>query len=220
METKKVEHKIVITPLKDLLNSNNAISKLEKALFLFVCSDDKDVQNFLRKDAITFEKSGKARTYLLIDNANGELLGYFTLAINSIKFGKQIRAEVKEQFEYDESNKSFKYMNPYVPAYLLALIGKDTAKYNSYLNNKYGTNYIELLKKKYGNSYKKHIEKMTNIAMPEIANIIKQSKSLVGGQLLYLDCDKKLVKFYESFGFTYFRDNEDDSSLMQLMLMI
>jgi len=51
----------------------------------FSCSKDKDVQRFLRKRAIEFEKKQVSRTYLLFDSESAsKLVAYFTIAISSL----------------------------------------------------------------------------------------------------------------------------------------
>jgi hypothetical protein len=200
-----MNHIAKIKPLRELIiESGKHISKLEKALKLFECKQDKDIENFLRYESIRYEKTGKARTYLII--ANGIILAYFTLSINSITFDKGIDKKVKQILDYESDRKQFKYMKkPFVPAILLALFGKDSDKFNEYI--------VRIGKPK---------SKISDIAMPMILSIVKKVNIAIGGQVIYLDCekDKSLIKFYESFKFSKFRDNEYDKNLTQMMRLI
>ena len=49
-----------------------------------------------------------------------------------------------------------------------------------------------------------------NILLNEAINIIAQAQDLVGGRLMYIDCKKeaKLMNFYESNGFVWFKTSE------------
>ena len=49
-----------------------------------MCSRDEDVQDFLRRNAIRYEKKSRARTYLLMDADVLNVLGYFTIALHNL----------------------------------------------------------------------------------------------------------------------------------------
>jgi hypothetical protein len=204
------KHRIVVRPLSDIMRDlSGDFSKLVVLLKRFVCKQDKDIQNFLRCDAIRYEITGKSRTYLFIDAAdpNGHILGYFTLSINSITFSKRIDNKVKRILDYEADRKQFKYMKkPFVPAILLALFGKDTDKYDQFLSQ----------------IKNKAKRRLSDISMPIVFDLAKKAKAIIGGQVIYLDCekDKKLIKFYENFNFTHFRNNEYDKNLTQMMRVI
>lgn len=55
-------------------------ASIEQILATFLCSRNKEVQDFLHESAIGLEKSSSARTYLLA-NADKEIAGNFTLSI-------------------------------------------------------------------------------------------------------------------------------------------
>jgi hypothetical protein len=190
-----------------LSNMPMPIEEIKKKLDDFRCRKDKDIENFLRFEAIKYERTGKARTYLITDDANGVLIGYFTLSINSITFDKGIDSKVKKILDYEADRKQFKYMKkPFVPAILLALFGKDDNKFKEYL----------LQVEEIG------VKRLSDIVFPAIFKIARQVSNVIGGQVIYLDCekDKKLIKFYENFNFTHFRNNEYDKNLTQMMRVI
>ena len=80
-------------------------------------------------------------------------------------------------------------MRSYIPAYLIALIGKDE---------------------------RKNVKRFLDKIMPKINDIIKKAQRAIGGQVLYLDCEKQLVSIYEKYGFECFQQNPDEPSLYQM----
>ena len=54
-----------------------------KALSSFSVKRNPDVENFIRNNAIAYEKSDNARTYLVL-NDNIDILGYFSLALSVV----------------------------------------------------------------------------------------------------------------------------------------
>ena len=59
------------------------------AISHFSCRD-KDVETFLKNKAFDFERRDKSRTYLIFDDANNILLGYFTLSLKALPFNENV----------------------------------------------------------------------------------------------------------------------------------
>jgi hypothetical protein len=55
----------------------------------FTCRD-KDVESFLKKSSFEYERRNKSRTYLIFDDGNGSLLGYYTLSLKSLRFNETV----------------------------------------------------------------------------------------------------------------------------------
>jgi len=53
-----------------------------------------DVETFLRRKALDFERRDKSRTYLIIDDNDNNLLGYYTLSLKALPFGKNISKSI------------------------------------------------------------------------------------------------------------------------------
>lgn len=183
MEAKGTVNDFAFIPLRKLIARSVSIEKLRTSLVAFACKKDEDVQNFLRKDAIDYEISNKSRTYICHDT-KGTVVGYFTLAVHSIEASPQLIAKFSEKLKLS-ALKSFKYMRPFIPAYLLSLVGKDdNASVSGFLTH----------------------------AMQIIKKAIAAAQDVVGGQIIYLDCQRNLMSLYEKQGFTYFRDNPDNKN--------
>ena len=73
-----------IIPLSELIKTDEALSLVERALISFKCIKNSDEEDFLHNKAIQYERSNKARTYLVYDESYLNLLGYFTIAFKSI----------------------------------------------------------------------------------------------------------------------------------------
>ena len=63
------------------------------AISRFTCRDD-DVEAFLKHRAVDFESRDKSRTYLIFDDASGELIGYFTLSLKALPFKNHVSKSV------------------------------------------------------------------------------------------------------------------------------
>jgi len=72
----------MVIPLKELIERDK-LDTIYKAVLNFSCQDD-DVESFLKNKAIDFEKRDRSRTYLLVDDDNNNLLGYFTLSLKAL----------------------------------------------------------------------------------------------------------------------------------------
>lgn len=80
---------------------------------------DTDVEAFLVDKAISYERSGAGRTWLVVSNNNpGVIAGYFTIGLNTLHFKDGIN-DVEEAYPGIQL-----YTEDYLPVYSLFLIGK------------------------------------------------------------------------------------------------
>ena len=91
----------------------------------FSCPINPDVERFLKERAIEFTKKNQSVTYLVISSDDGELLGYFTIAVkpitvNADNFSGTVRRKISRVSELDEASHSYN-----LSAYLIAQIGKN-----------------------------------------------------------------------------------------------
>ena len=99
----------------------------------FSCPINPDVERFLKERSIEFTKKNQSVTYLVISSDDGELLGYFTIAVKPItvsadNFSGTVRRKISRVSELDEASHSYN-----LSAYLIAQIGKN---YTEVLNNR------------------------------------------------------------------------------------
>lgn len=133
-----------------------------------------DIEHFLKVNAIQFAKEKKSITYLVCDEDDGSILGYFTIAHKAIEvppagLSKSSRKKIDRFAQYDEQLDAY-----IVSAFLIAQFGK-----NYQVDNGKRITGDELM----------------SLATDELCEI----QHRVGGGIKYLDCeaDAKLIRFYQ-----------------------
>ncbi len=159
---------------------------------------NKEVEIFLKNNAIQFAREKKSITYLVINEKEISLLGYFTLAHKTIKIPRSGLSNTKKRLierysEFDE------VLNAYpVSAFLIAQFGKNYA--------------LDEAQRISGND----LMKLADRELYEIQHRI-------GGGVKYLDCedDVKLIDFYHNkHHFNLFGErlsHKDNRRYLQLM---
>lgn len=148
-----------------------------------------DIERFLERNAIQFARMKTAMTYLVIDEEDGALLGYFSLAHKPLEIpadgiSRKIRDKVKRFSALDEDNNVYQ-----VSAFLIGQFGKNYAVEDG--------------------------KRITGAQMMKLAlEQLQMAQNTIGGTIVYLDCeaDAGLIQFYESQKFTLFgeRISEND----------
>lgn len=136
---------------------------------------NKDIEVFLKNNAIQFAKEKKSITYLVFNMKDGVLLGYFTLAHKTIEVPQSRLSKTKRRVieRYAQLNEA---LNVYpVSAFLIAQFGKNYA--------------LDEKQRISGDLLMKLVDK-------ELYDV----QHRIGGGLKYLDCedDIKLIDFYHS----------------------
>ena len=99
----------------DLVGEDKAL----QALSSFSVKRNPDVENFIRTNAVAYEKSDNARTYL-VTNENDDILGYFSLALSVVDIPPGIsKAMMKKMRGFG------RYSADSVPCYLLRQLARD-----------------------------------------------------------------------------------------------
>ncbi|MDO4446053.1 MAG: N-acetyltransferase [Bacillota bacterium] len=172
----------------------------------FSCPQNKDVEYFLKNNAITFSKQGISSTYIIMASFRNKyvLVGYFTLAnkifcIEKNSFPSQSwRRRIAKFAQYDTTIKRYTLSAP-----LIGQLGKNFANsYNTLISGD------ELLK----------------LALDKV----QEMQNIVGGKIVYLECEDKecLLDFYSNNGFVNFgkrmldRDETDTLSGEYLIQML
>lgn len=164
----------------------------------FSCPKNMEVENFLKEKALDFARKKLSITYLLMDNNDATLLGYFTLAHKTI-----------EIFNYSTlSNTTKRKLSLYanceidsscytISAFLLAQIGKNNSVENGRRIN-------------------------GNILMETVIDILLDIQHRIGGGIIFLDCEdnEKLRKYYEQNRYKIFGErNEQVTGIKYLQMM-
>jgi len=144
-----------------------------------------DVQNFLRTKAIQFEKMDLARTYFVMSTYQGIPLvaGYFAISNKPLSISKKNFATLSKSAKrrlmgvgYKTEQDSYE-----ISGYLLGQLGKNYSAVARKANTVTGNDLLAL----------SYIE-------------IKKAHELVGGRILYLECENhyKVEEFYFKNGFS------------------
>lgn len=158
----------------DLLESVGTDEVL-KGISDFSCPKNHEIENFLHKNAIEFARRKLSITYLLLDNLDGEIVGYFTLAHKAIEtrndnISNTVRRKLSSHAKLDADTNSYT-----VSALLLAQIGKNYGADNG--------------------------QRITGKKLIEFANdVLNDIQHRIGGDIIYLDSEdnQKLKDFYIS----------------------
>lgn len=178
----------VKVPLRKLIN-NIGEDETIKSLSDFSCPLNVDIEDFLKKKAIEFEKQSISATQLVFASYknNPVLVGYYTLSTKSFNVTKasvsnSMSKRINKFATYYSDIKSY-----ILPAPLLAQLGKNY--YNGYNSLITG-------------------DELLNIAIEDV----KLTQSIIGGKVLYLECEDnpKLIDFYSSNGFVKFSERKLD----------
>lgn len=103
--------------LSEILSHQPSIRKVSKILQTFKCSKNKDLEEFLHKKAITFEKFLRSRTFVYINNDLKKVSAYFTISISTL-YTDGISKEVIQTLDgYRNDAKS-------IPCFLIGQLGK------------------------------------------------------------------------------------------------
>jgi len=198
-----VKYKII--NIRDYLGEDKKIlgEKLLRLISGFSCTKNEDVEKFLKNNAIEFTKKHQSVTYLVISADNGELLGYFAIAIKPLSVNGEVlsnneKKRLSRVSVFDEHSQMYT-----MSAYLIAQFGK-----NFSCSNESGITVAELL---------------------EVAwNMIEDMQYNVGGVVAFLDAtnDEKLLSFYRRNKFKQFDtrltlgNKREPQELVQLLRLI
>lgn len=156
----------------------------------FSCSRNHELENFLKSQAVDFEKKNLARTFLVLDddelaNHNIKINGYFSLSIKSILFSDEVSKNTRNNLA---KNKQVSH----VGCFLLGQIAKDDE-----MPSGYGQDILKFAISK-----------------------IRTAQENAACRFLYIDCAKSLKAYYQGQGFKYMQVNPDNENLIQMYIMI
>ena len=160
----------------------NVLDKVEKygetdtsaALSVFSCPLNSEIEDFIKDKAIDFAKKKLSVTYLVYDEDDDTLLGYFTLAHKAIEIrkenvSKRLEKRIQRFVPLDEANSSYT-----LSAFLLAQFGKNYAVDNG--------------------------ERMDGVVLMDLVDAVTLDiQHRIGGGFIYLDVLKKNIKVVDFY---------------------
>jgi len=147
---------------------------IRDALSAFSCPANLEIENFARNKAIEFAKRKLSVSYIVFDNADSQIVGYFTLAhkaldIKGTNLSNTNRRKLGNYARYDQDEDNYS-----VSAFLLAQFGKNYAVDEG--------------------------KRISGTELMEYAiDILSDIQHRIGGGVVYLDAEDrpKLTEFYE-----------------------
>lgn len=164
--------------------------ELVSGLSDFSCTNNKDVENFLKLKAVDFAKKRISITYLVLHVETGEILGFFTLAhkvlyVPAEGMSNNVKRRLERYGSFDKDTNSY-----LMSAFLLAQFGKNYALGEE--------------------------DRIAGLALMEcVDSILKKIQFQVGGGVVYLDAldNEHLVHFYSDVcGYRKISERVSDSN--------
>lgn len=147
----------------------------------FFCKRNPDVENFIHTEGSKYEKAFNTKNYYIYDSQNDRIAAFFTLSLHSI-----ILADL------------FSSLNEETMSTLRGYGKRDARSVGCYLIGQLARN------DSYGNS---------DISGDEILAFAKdkliETRDIVGGRFVAIDCAKDLIPFYERNGFVTVNQHAD-----------
>lgn len=148
---------------------------IRDALSAFSCPLNKEIESFAREKAIDFAKRKLSITYIVFDNKDSQIVGYFTLTHKAIDISGSFlsntsRRKLGNHSRYESDSDIYS-----TSAFLLAQFGKN-----------YGVD---------GG------ERITGVDLMEfVMDILSDIQHRIGGGVVYLDAEERpeLIDFYEN----------------------
>ena len=175
--------------VSNILDEIKAIGEdeLRNDLISFCCGKNEEIETFIRDKAIEFAKRKLSITYLVEDENDGSILGYFTLTHKSIVVDAANLSKTSEKKLARYSRKDAKTGNYMASAFLLAQFGKNYAVDDG--NRISGSELLSLADA-----------------------VLIDIQYRIGGGIIYLDCEDhdKIISFYSGQNFKRFDDRFDE----------
>jgi hypothetical protein len=149
----------------------------------FACKKDDDIENFLYNKALLFDRKGKSKTHLLLDerllqNGTIEAVAYFSLAIQLLRIPEGTSNNQIRKLDGLYSRKGITPITE-IPSFLIGQLAK---------NDRYSKLFSGSLLLEY--------------ALSAVAT----AERIVGGRIVFVECREipVLINFYRNNGFFVF----------------
>lgn len=175
----------MLIPLKDLICELEEDKRVQALLSSFSCAQDSDIENFLHRRALEFERLSKSRTYLIFDEqelatrdvAGLTIYGYISLALKVLTVAEETSNRTRKELDGFNAKIKGKPINDF-PCYLIGQLARNSAVPRECLS---GRQLIEFAR-----------------------DVISASVEAVGGRYVMIECrdSEQLLRFYQENGFS------------------
>ena len=171
--------------------------KAQELISIFTCEKDRDIESFLKEKAILFEKLGKSRTYIIINEDEDEfnILAYFTLAMQVLKIPEDLLSGRKTKVLDGFSAKIRGAKITEFPTILIGQVGKNDL----------------------------HRELISGLEVMEYClEAIFKGQAVLGGRIVMLECKDipYIINLYEKFGFQKLERDYDEGEFIQMIKIL
>lgn len=160
-----------------------------------------DVEYFLHKKAIDFEKTALASTYLVFDKETSVLLGFFSLANKPLTMSQK-NFEKLSNTQRKKLNRSGRTVGTkfQVNSYLIGQLGKNYSQEAQSLDNKLSG------------------KELLTLAYDQVV----AASRMIKGKYVWIECEDVpiLKQFYQNFGFKIIPDYESENGLVVMIMKI
>lgn len=176
---------------------------LMQVLSSFSCTQDEDIENFLRKRAVEFERLSKARTYLICDeeqiSADGFCLdqliiyGYISIALKVLSVPDELSNRKRKELDGLSAKIHGEQIRDF-PCYLIGQLSRNSNVAHDSISG------ADLLQAAY--------------------DVIAAAVDAVGGRYVMIECheEEKLISFYSKNGFEEVSHVADENHRMVQMI--
>lgn len=181
-----------IIPIGALMADKSEVELLGLRLKEFICSRDKQLNDFIHNKAIGYEIKGFSRTYLVVDTSVDLTSGFrpiaafFTLAITATDYGNISNSRKERVLGSKPGRNTFKAF----PGLLIAQLARDDRYDSDFINGE--------------------------TLLLECENYIDLGRRYVGGRNIYLDCKGPLVPTYQKSGYRLLTDDPTDDGYYKM----
>lgn len=173
----------------------------ERMQFLssYLCREDQDIQQFLPKKAVEFEKRAKSRTYLVLnqEELDGKrnnpitIYGYISVGLKILTVPDNTSNSLRKELDGFSARIRGKKINNF-PCYLMGQLSRNSNVSSSVLK---GSQLIEMA-----------------------CSVIDNAVETVGGRYIMIECkdNEKLIQFYEKNQFRKFNKSSEDGMVQMI----
>lgn len=194
----------MLISLKSLIDELEEDRELRPLLSSFVCSQDKDIENFLHNRSIEFERLSKSRTYLIFDSEEFAtkkiteltIYGYISLALKILTVPASVSNRVRKELDGFNAKVRGQIINNF-PCYLIGQLSRNSTVSSDSLSGKMLIEFAE--------------------------DVVTAAVNAVGGRYMLIECrdSQKLIDFYSSNEFKEIsRGSYDGQAMVQMIKKI
>ncbi len=182
----------IVVSLGEILEGEVKENNLCEVFKKFSCRRETDLEDFLVRKAIVYEKAQVGKTYLFLDeeklkNHEMEIIAYYTIAQRSLDISKMSLAKRRKTLGNYPGRDGLSS----IPAYLIGQIGR---------SDKYS-----------------HSDLSGEQMLRECYSSISIAARVIGGEIVVLECREQMFpKFYQGKGFKKFYSELGENNLYTL----